>query len=186
MGSSFKIGFSTVWKCNSMLTQQLYANTPITVWNKYTLIFTAVAQTVKGVSFNLVITCSFTVISVNNCTNSSSPCMTLNNLINISLSPCSSSYKRRTSSHIWESRLVLFGQNARALQEEVKDEKFRALWQEATGVKLTMPFQFQLHLMPLWVCSFVITLIISRLQAPFAMSPIFFYFHFLFSLSLTF
>lgn len=46
-----------------------------------------------------------------------------------------------------------------------QDEKFTALWQEATGVKPTMLFQFQHRLTPLWVCSPVSTLIISKLQA---------------------
>lgn len=53
MFSAFRTEFSMKMKFHSCL--KLYANTPITLWNKYALISSGEALNAKSVSFDLVV-----------------------------------------------------------------------------------------------------------------------------------
>lgn len=84
-----------------MVAQQHYANAPITVWNKCTLVFLQKHKKGKNISFNLVTTCS------PNLSKQLHKCILYDpdNLINISLCPASQKIKRFPL-HV---RIVSFG-----------------------------------------------------------------------------
>lgn len=131
---------------------KLYANEPITVWNKYACSFCAVAQNAESASFNLA---TF-LISVSSCTNASSTTRQLDKyfiLLGFSTSEGKGGGKKKVSSGVTSESYVVLSKCS-ALQDlcasglvsgpattsyhchtNHQDEAFAALWQEAEGGK---------------------------------------------------